>query len=193
MPRQPRVWYPGATYHIVARGNRRSVIFTDHLDYQVYLAILEDVRNMMPFVLHSYCLMTNHLHLQLQLETAHHHIQYIMKEMHSRYAVYLNQRLKMDGHVFQGRYGAKLIETDAYFLEASRYIHRNPLEAKMVVNLADYQWSSYASYVDPLQFNPHVNHNKTLSYFPEPVEMKYKTFIEKTLNKNEEGQICLPE
>ncbi|RFU69521.1 transposase [Peribacillus saganii] len=191
MPRQPRVWYPGAMYHIVARGNRRSAIFTDHLDYKMYLAILEDVRIMMPFVLHSYCLMTNHLHLQL--ETAHHHIQYIMKEMHSRYAVYLNQRLKTDGHVFQGRYGAKLIETDAYFLEVSRYIHRNPLEAKMVVNLGDYQWSSYASYVNPLNFNPHVNHNKTLSYFPAPVEKKYKIFVEKNLNKNEEGQICVPE
>ncbi len=138
MPRQPRVWYPGAMYHIVARGNRRAAIFHDHVDFQTYLAILEDIRSMMPFILHSYCLMTNHLHLQL--ETIHHYIQYIMKEMHSRYAVYLNQRLRTDSHVFQGRYGARLIETNAYFLEVSRYIHRNPLEAKMVVNLSKSLW-----------------------------------------------------
>ncbi|MBT2708647.1 transposase [Bacillus sp. ISL-47] len=99
MPRPHRIWYPGAIYHIVARGNRRAAIFHDHVDFQTYLGILEDVRSMMPFILHSYCLMTNHLHLQL--ETLNHHIQYIMKEMHSRYAVYLNQRLRTDGHVFQ--------------------------------------------------------------------------------------------
>ncbi|USK41523.1 transposase [Cytobacillus firmus] len=65
-------------YHIVARGNRRATIFHDHADFQTYLTILEDIRSMMPFILHSYCLMTNHLHLQL--ETLHHHIQYIMKD-----------------------------------------------------------------------------------------------------------------
>jgi putative transposase len=81
---------------------------------------------MFPFVLHSYCLMTNHLHLQI--ETTIDHIQHIMKELHSRYAIYLNLRFKTDGHVFQGRYGAKLIETDKYFLKVSHYIHRNPLK-----------------------------------------------------------------
>ncbi|MBT2689240.1 transposase [Bacillus sp. ISL-47] len=191
MPRPLRIWFPGAMYHIVARGNRRAAIFHDQVDFQTYLAILEDVRSMMPFVLHSYCLMTNHLHLQL--ETTHHHIQYIMKEMHSRYAVYLNQRLRTDGHVFQGRYGAKLIETDAYFLEVSRYIHRNPLEAKMVSHLEDYRWSSYASYVNLLPFNPHVDHSKTLSFFREPVEEQYRKFVEKNKKKNEEGQLCVPE
>jgi putative transposase len=182
MPRQPRVWYPGAMYHIVARGNRRTAIFYDHADFQTYLAILEDVRRIMPFILHSYCLMTNHIHLQL--ETLHHHIQYIMKEMHSRYA---------DGHVFQGRYGARLIEADTYFLEVSRYIHRNPLEAKMVVNLGDYKWSSYSSYINLLQLNPHISHNKTLSYFREPVEDHYKLFVEKSVQLIGEGQQCVPE
>jgi len=75
--------------------------------------------------------MTNHVHLQLQ--TTNFHIKLIMKEMHSRYAIYFNKKYHYDGHVFQGRYGAELIETDQYFLEVSRYIHRNPLEAKMVL------------------------------------------------------------
>ncbi|WP_174734338.1 transposase [Mesobacillus harenae] len=191
MSRKPRIWYPGAMYHIVARGNRRAAIFTDPIDYETYLSIMEDVRSMMPFVLHSYCLMTNHLHLQL--ETTCHHIQHIMKEMHSRYAVYLNQRLRTDGHVFQGRYGARLIETDAYFLEVSRYIHRNPLEARMISNLVDYRLSSYPSYIS-LQNNPHVNPNKTLSYFREPHEEHYKRFVEKEVTMNEgAGKACAQE
>jgi putative transposase len=189
MPRQHRIWYPGAMYHIVARGNRRAAIFLEDMDFKMYLTILEDVRSMMPFILHSYCLKTNHLHLQL--ETSCYHIQHIMKEMHSRYAIYLNQRLKTDGHVFQGRYGAKLIETDAYFLEASRYIHRNPLEAKIVSDLYDYPWSSYPSYIDLTQNNPHIAHDRTLSYFREPVEDEYRKFVEKN-EEIEEGLLCMP-
>ncbi|SFB19547.1 MULTISPECIES: transposase [unclassified Bacillus (in: firmicutes)] len=187
MPRQLRVWYPGAIYHIVARGNRRAAIFIDKQDYLEYLRILEDVRSMYPFLLHSYCLMTNHIHLQL--ETTLYHIQYIMKELHSRYAVYLNIRLKIEGHVFQGRYGARLIETSDYFLEVSRYIHRNPFEAKMVRKLEDYKWSSYSSYVTP-HINPHVYKDKTLSYFNEPFHQEYRKFIERK-NTNTEEQPCI--
>lgn len=88
--------------------------------------------------------MTNNIHLQI--ETIHHHIQYIMKTLHSRYALYLNQRMNTDGHIFQERYKAELIESSGYFLEVSRYIHRNPLLANMVERSEDYLWSSYPSY-----------------------------------------------
>ncbi|MEN8701908.1 transposase [Bacillus infantis] len=68
MPRQHWIWYPGAMYHIVARGNRRVKIFLEEMDFKIYLSILEDVCSMMPFILHSNCLLTNHLHLQLELQ-----------------------------------------------------------------------------------------------------------------------------
>ncbi|GAA0319152.1 transposase [Bacillus carboniphilus] len=179
MSRKHRIWYPGATYHITARGNRRAALFLEDEDYHMYLSILEDVRGFYPFILHSYCLMTNHIHLQI--ETIRHHIKDIMKELHSRYAVYLNKKLKVDGHVFQGRYGAELIETAEYFLEVSRYIHRNPLEAHMVNHLIEYPWSSYPSYVHYTN-NPHIDSTKTYSFFFEPVHLRYQKFVEK-LNK----------
>ncbi|WP_260471949.1 transposase [Bacillus salinus] len=144
LSRPQRIWYEGATYHITARGNRRAALFQHRSDYDMYVAILEDIRMMFPFILHAYCLMTNHIHLLI--ETKHHHIKDIMKEWHSRYAVYFNRKYHFDGHVFQGRYSAKMIDTDAYFLQVSRYIHRNPLEAKMVSNLTHYEWSSYIAY-----------------------------------------------
>jgi putative transposase len=176
MSRKERAWFQGAIYHITARGNRRAEIFTDHKDYHRYLSILEDVREMFPFVLHSYCLMPNHIHLQI--ETTEYHIQDIMKKLHSRYATYFNERYDLDGHVFQGRYGSKLILADDYFLTVSRYIHLNPLEAQMVQTASDYPWSSYASYLN-LSKNPHVDPTKTLSYFTEPVNLKYREFVEK--------------
>lgn len=188
MSRKRRIWYPGATYHITARGNRRINIFENNDDYLVYLEILEDVRSMYPFVLHSYCLMTNHLHLQI--ETISHHIKDIMKDLHSRYAVYLNRRLRIDGHVFQGRYGAEIIETHAYFLEVSRYIHRNPLEAKMVRDLKEYPWSSYSSFIHLIN-NPHVNPAKIYSFFKKPVHKSYQLFVEKRIIDGVEGVSCL--
>ena len=175
MSRKFRIWYPGATYHTYARGNRREALFREDCDYLRYLNILEDVRSRHPFVLHSYCLMTNHLHLLI--ETIITPISLIMKEMHSRYAVYYNHKSAMDGHVFQGRYGAKVIESVDYFLAVSRYIHRNPIEANVVRDMADYSWSSYSSFVQ-LQNNPHIDPTRTFSYFNEPVNEQYQLFAE---------------
>ncbi|MDG5789318.1 transposase [Evansella sp. AB-P1] len=175
MSRKLRVWYPGASFHIYARGNRRTALFESREDYLMYLSILEDVRNMYPFILHSYCLMTNHIHLQLQTTTFH--TKHIMKDLHGRYAVYFNRKYNLVGHLFQGRYGSEIIETDAYFLEVSRYIHLNPLEAKMVVRPQDYPWSSYPSYLFSTN-NPHVTTTKVLSYFQNPKQHQYQLFVE---------------
>ncbi|CAM3982128.1 transposase [Mesobacillus zeae] len=188
MGRRHRVWYPGATYHITARGNRRAVIFDEAEDYNKYLMILEDVRSTQPFVLHSYCLMTNHLHLQM--ETLKDPIQSIMKDIQSRYAIYFNQKFDLDGHLFQGRYGAQIIENTDYFLTVSRYIHRNPLEPGLVEDMADYPWSSFSSYIHG-QNNPHIDPSKTYSYFLEPVHEQYRNFVETPTEKliGEKGEI----
>ncbi|WP_234987250.1 transposase [Bacillus sinesaloumensis] len=66
MKRKHRIWFPVAMYHITARGNRRSSLFNQRDDYLTYLEILEFLRSMYPFTLHSYCLMTKHVHLQVQ-------------------------------------------------------------------------------------------------------------------------------
>lgn len=162
-------------YHITSRGNRRSSLFYDDIDHKTYLEILEIARFYHPFYLHAYCLMTNHIHLQL--ETTTHHIKHIMKMVNTKYAQHFNQRHKLVGHVFQGRYGSELIETKDYQLEVSRYIHFNPLEAAMVTTPEEYPWSSYRAYVTE-ETNPHVTTKKILSYFQEPVKEKYREFVE---------------
>ena len=176
--RKLRVWYPGACYHITARGNRRSALFEGRLDYLMYLEILEDVREMYPFRLHAYCLMTNHIHLQIETEDVH--IKQIMKELHARYAVWFNKEHHYTGHLFQGRYGAEVIESDNYFLEVSRYIHLNPVNAQMVLAPADYEWSSYRAYVTALS-DQYITTSKTLSYFSEPKTVHYRAFVERKI------------
>ena len=174
MPRKLRHWFPGAIYHMTARGNRHAPIFLSPLDYRTYLSTLIDVKGKYPFFLHSYCLMTNHLHLQI--ETIDHTLSEIVKLTHTKYASYFNRTHNLDGHVFQGRYGSKLILDDHYFLEVNRYIHRNPTEAKMVNTPQDYQWSSYSSYIYGTD-NPFIDKTKTLSHFSNLTS--YREFVEK--------------
>lgn len=120
--------------------------------------------------------MTNHIHLQIQ--TKNDHIKHIMKELHSRYAVWFNKEHHYIGHLFQGRYGAEVIDTDAYFREVSRYIHLNPVEAKMVHRPEDYRWSSYKAYILGT-IDDYVTTTKVLAYFPQPKHTHYQAFVER--------------
>lgn len=177
MARQNRIWFPGATYHITARGNRKSVLFHDSQDIRKYMEILKETKEKYPFDLHAYCLMNNHIHLQL--ETKDTSTSQIIQVLHTRYAIYLNKRYSLVGHVFQGRYGAKLILDANYFLTVNRYIHRNPVEAKLVSNPQDYPWSSYSTYVTPNK-NPLVTTERTLSYFTNSNIQFFKQYTEES-------------
>ena len=66
MARQKRIWYPGATYHVMSRGNRRSAIYKEHSDYVHFLEIMRMVKEKYPFTVHSICLMTNHFHMSIE-------------------------------------------------------------------------------------------------------------------------------
>ncbi|MFD2683199.1 transposase [Bacillus seohaeanensis] len=86
--------------------------------------------------MHAYCLMSNHLHLLV--ETSHIPIHQIFRILHTRYVIYFNRKYGLVGHISQGRYRASKIDISAYFISASRYIHRNPLEANLTSNPENY-------------------------------------------------------
>jgi putative transposase len=174
MSRKLRVWFPGAMYHITSRGNKKEVIFYDEHDYQKYLSLIAETKELLPFHLLSYCIMNNHTHLLI--ETNKIPIQDIMKQINSRYAIYFNKRHDLCGHVFQGRYKSKMIIDRSYFLNASRYIHLNPLEANLVTKLEDYPWSSFPFYLSAAE-NPLITREKLLSQFPKPSLDHYLTFL----------------
>lgn len=182
MARKKRIWFPGATYHITARGNRKELIFYDNRDKYKYIDLLKETRRKYPFLLHAYCLMNNHLHLQL--ETKEDSISRIMGLIHTKYAIYFNNRHSLIGHVFQDRYGSNLIHNANYFLTVNRYIHLNPVEANIVSKPEDYQWSSYREYITSTK-NPVVTTSKTLSYFTNSNIKFYRSFIEETSDETE--------
>ncbi|TLS35583.1 transposase [Pseudalkalibacillus caeni] len=176
MPRKPRVWYPGAMYHITSRGNRKAPLFLDDYDRNFYLRLLQNTKEKIPFNLLSYCLMTNHTHLQLQ--TSESSITKIMLQINTSYAKYFNRKYDLVGHVFQGRYGAELIENQEYEIDVSKYIHLNPCRAGMVQEPEHYLWSSYTSYLAPGTLNKYslVSPQRILSYFPD--QQTYKKYID---------------
>ncbi|MHC0037612.1 transposase [Pseudoneobacillus sp. C159] len=174
MSRKLRIWYPGAQYHVTVRGVRRTDLFYDENDRFFYLFLLEKAKSRYTFHLLSFCLMSNHVHLQLQTEEIP--LSTIMHWVNTKYAKYFNKKYDTCGHVFEKRYGDELVETSEYELDLSKYIHLNPVRAKIVERLEDYPWSSYHIYVRQLNSSL-VDTKRILSYFLEPQVENYDAFL----------------
>ena len=173
--RKLRTWYPGAIYHLMERGVRRLEIFQDDFDKMIFMEILRDELNKKGCKLHAYCLMSNHFHFLL--ETGDIEIGKFMKAFACKYAMQYNHRHSFKGHVFEDRYKSCLVETDDYFLQTSRYIHLNPVKAKMVAHPEDYPWSSYRSILGFCD-DKVSEKDKTLRYFGKKGVFGYREFVE---------------
>jgi len=143
--RKPRIHFPGAFYHVIARGNRREKIFRDEKDYQLYLNFLSEYEDRYDFSLYAYTLMPNHVHLLIEVGEVP--LSRIMQNLQFRYTRNFNIKYKNYGHLFQGRYKAILCEKDSYLLELSAYIHLNAVRAGLVEDPINYRWCSYRSYL----------------------------------------------
>lgn len=164
MARRIRLEVEGGLYHLMVRGNDGQDIFHSEEDDERFLAMLGAVKEKLPFMLYAYCLMTNHLHLLIERRSDA--VGRIMHRLLTGYSQYYNRKYRHVGHVLQGRYKAILCQSDPYLAELVRYIHLNPVKAKMVERPEDYLYSSHRSYmgiepsgivdVDPLlrRFSP---------------------------------------
>ena len=146
MARKPRIHVPGGLYHVMLRGNGGQAIFyTDQDRYQLYLLLQEGVARY-GHRIHAFCCMTNHIHLAIQAGDIP--LAKIVQNLSFRYTRWVNQRRKRMGHLFQGRYKAILVDADSYLLQLVRYIHLNPVRAKLVKRPQDYCWSGHRAYLD---------------------------------------------
>lgn len=141
MVRSLRIEFPGALYHVTCRGNRRESIFRDRADRLAWLAEIELVCHRFHFVIHAFCLMSNHFHLLA--ETPEGNLGQGMRQLNSAYSQFYNRRHGLVGHVLQGRYKAVLVQKDSYLNELSRYIVLNPVRAGIATSPGDWEWSSY--------------------------------------------------
>jgi putative transposase len=145
MARPLRIEYPGAWYHVMNRGQGRRQIFHGDHHRQYFLSLLAETAARYNADWHAYCLMGNHYHLMLH--TPEGNLQRILRHLNGLYTQYYNRSTRHDGPLFRGRYKAILVDAQSYWLQLSRYIHHNPLQAGLVTRLADYPWSSYPAYI----------------------------------------------
>lgn len=145
MSRPLRIEYEDAYYHVMNRGRGRQAIFHDEDYYDAFLETLSEAHQRFGMQVHAYCLMSNHYHLLVK--TPEGNLQRGMRHVGGVYTQRYNRLKKTDGSLFRGRYKAILVDHDAYLLHLSKYIHKNPLEARLVGRLEDHVWSSYRSYI----------------------------------------------
>ena len=137
-----RIHLPDLIYHILNRGNNRQVVFIEDKDYLRYLEILKRYKEKFQFKIFAYCLMTNHIHLILQISDKA-TISKIMQSITIAHTRYYHYTYHSSGHVWQGRFRSPLVSSDEYLLAAMRYVEQNPLRAGIVDDLKDYPYSSF--------------------------------------------------
>ena len=162
MARKPRIEFPHALYHVIARGNQRRNIFLESVDYSKYLGLVVRYKEYYGFKLFAYALMKNHIHLLI--ETGDVILSKIMQGLQQTYTQYFNWKYDQIGHVFHGRYKALLCQKDEYLLELVRYIHLNPIRAGIISDLARYPWTSHLIYVRSSSC-PLIDRNSVLQLF----------------------------
>jgi REP element-mobilizing transposase RayT len=146
MPRPPRIHYPGAVYHVMARGVDGREVFADDLDRQTFLtaALRSKTETSCSFL--AYFLMGNHFHFALRVGNIP--LSQVMHRLLTVYVMAFNLRHERHGHLFQARFKSVLCLDDSYLISLVRYIHMNPVRAGLVAKPDHWPWSSHGQYVE---------------------------------------------
>ncbi|MBM4330031.1 MAG: hypothetical protein FJ117_02205 [Deltaproteobacteria bacterium] len=146
MPRQPWLDAPGTLHHVIGRGIEGSKVFRNRGDREDFLDRLAKLSEAKAFSVYAWALMGSHFHLLVR--SGNQSLSESLRRLLTGYVVNFNRRHKRSGHLFQNRYKSILCEEDPYLLELSRYIHLNPLRARMVKNLERlkvYPWTGHSA------------------------------------------------
>ena len=140
MSRLPRMVLPGIPHHVTQRGNRREPTFFEDGDYALYLDLLAEGAERAGVEVWSYCLMPNHVHI-IAVPRDSDGLGRAFRHVHRHYAGYVNARLRVTGHLWQGRFSSVAMD-EQHLHAAFRYVSRNPVRACLVSRPEDWRWSS---------------------------------------------------
>lgn len=179
MARPLRIQFPGALYHVTARGNGRQPIFADDIDCERFLTVLTGIVVRYHLRCHAHCLMVNHYHLLLETPDAN--LSRAMRQLNGVYSQAFNRRHERPGHVLEGRFHAQVVDKDAYLRETCRYIVLNPVRAGLVGHPREWPWSSYRATAGEVPAPPFLTVDWVLSLADTPVraeaERRYRQFV----------------
>jgi putative transposase len=168
---------------VVERGNNRNACFFDEQDYKIYLAKLKEYSQKLDVSVHSFVLMTNHVHLLLT-PTEVDGVSRLMQSLGRYYVRYINKKYDRNGTLWEGRYKSTLIDTEQYILIVSQYIELNPVRADMVEQPAAYSWSSFRRNAlgTPIELiTPHEVYER-LAKTDKTRQKRYRALCEKELS-----------
>jgi putative transposase len=175
MPRPRREDYEGAWQHIMNRGIDRGLVFRSDADRLVFLECLEAAVARYALQVHGYCLMGNHFHLLVFSEKGM--LSDGMRFLSGRFTQRMNYRDKRDGPLFRGRFASVLIKSDAHLLCASRYIHRNPVDAGLAPEPEDWLWPSAGAYLGTREAPSWLRTDAILEMFGMAGQREYRAFL----------------
>ena len=194
MPRPPRIDFPDAVYHVTSRGNGRADIFWNDDDRQRFVDQLAHHLQLAAVVLYGYVLMDNHIHLLVRTPRAN--LSHFMQRLLTAHALYARYRHRRPGHLFQGRFKAKLVEDEVYLLAVTRYIHLNPVKIaacrrmsgrERLERLEAYCWSSYRGYTSAAQAQEFVNYAVLREYGRDlpAARRHYRAYVQACLTEDD--------
>jgi putative transposase len=177
--REPRIEIPGGIYHVGSRGNRGCEIYADDFDRRIFLKLLFLASSRFGWTCHSYCLMSNHYHLLIQLELEG--LSEGMQLVNGSFARFSNRRHGYVGqHLFRNRFWSELIEEEQHLLETARYIVLNPVRAGICESPEEWLWSSYRACAG-LDFAPRflavTTHLRLFGQAPSAARRAYRSFV----------------
>lgn len=195
MARSLRINQIDGYYHITSRGNARQDIFFIDEDRRRFVSQLRDNLATYQIKLYAGVLMTNHFHLLIRLSRAN--LSTFMQRLLTSYAMYVHYKHGRPGHLFQGRFKAKIVEDESYLIRLTRYIHLNPIKTKAGRDLNDtdklqyleqYQWSTYPAYIGK-SAPPGYLTLDLLKYFGDQsvkAQREYKKYISECIVQDDE-------
>ena len=141
MPRHPRLFIPGATYHVYCRVARGEFVFNDQYEAVEFVETLCNVRDLDGWTILAWCLMGNHFHLVLKTRNVE--LWRSMARLQGTVSRHYNRRHEYLGRLWQSRYRARVIDSDSYFRQVIAYVHLNPVAAGVVDDPARYPFSGH--------------------------------------------------
>jgi len=163
MARPLRIEFPGAVYHVIARGIEKRDIFRKQRDKSLLLSLLSLVKERHGFVFYAYCIMENHYHLLVRTPRAN--LSRGIRDINSIFAQSYNRANARCGPLFQGRHKAFLIEEESYLLVCARYIVLNPVRAGICAHPSSYPWCSYRATAGLSKSPAYLSPEPLLSFF----------------------------
>jgi REP element-mobilizing transposase RayT len=182
MPRRARLDAPGTLHHVMVRGIEKRRIVNDVADRKIFVARLGELAAGTNTTIYAWALMTNHAHILLRSSELG--LSGFMRKLLTGYAISYNRRHQRWGHLFQNRYKSIICDEDAYFTELVRYIHLNPLRAKLVKSLTQldrYRWCGHGVLMGKIN-NEWQDRDYVLRWFgPKQGEAKkaYRSYVNK--------------